>query len=313
MASRSKEQLSLLVVGSSGMDMTIYLERIPRAGETLIGGELLTCAGGKGANQAVAAARAGGVVQFVTRLGSDHSGDGILKGLKSDALLTDYIVRDSTTPTGTALIFVAENGENSIGVAPGANANLCAADVHAAASAFDRAAVLLLQLEIPLPTVVAAAGLAREKGVRVILNPAPAQILPVSLLRTISILTPNASEAEALTGIAVRTPDDAQRASADFRARGVETVVITLGAQGAYVSAADRAYLVPSFNVDAIDTVAAGDVFNGALAVGLAEGRVLQEAVRFANAAAAYSVTVAGAQPSAPQRGQIEAILNHAS
>jgi|TARA_B110000037_G_scaffold212998_2_gene266654 ribokinase len=292
------------------MDMTIYLERIPKVGETILGGEFLTCPGGKGANQAVAAARAGADLTFVGRLGADHHGDEIFEGFKADDIDTSFVVRDSKTPTGVGLIFVAETGENSIGVASGANAQLSPDDVVASAAAFETASVLLLQLEVPLETVVAAAELAREKNVRLILNPAPAQSLPDSLMRMVSILTPNETEAELLTGIAIKSVDDAERAASALRKRGVETIVLTLGDQGAFVSQADGCYLVPAFAVAAVDTVAAGDVFNGALAVALAEGSDLKDAVRFANAAAAHSVTVPGAQLSAPKRSEIEAVLN---
>lgn len=289
--------------------MTIYLERIPKIGETLLGGEFLTCPGGKGANQAVAAARAGGTVKFVARLGEDHHGDEILAGFEADRIDASFIVRDSSTPTGTALIFVSEAGENSIGVAPGANGQLSPSDVANAGSAFDGTGAMLLQLEVPLETVEAAAALAQQKGIRVILNPAPAQPLPDSLMQMVSILTPNETEAELLTGIPINNLDDAERASVALRARGVDTVVLTLGEQGAYVSRAEGSYLVKAFKVNAIDTVAAGDVFNGALALALCEGLELKAAVRFANAAAAHSVTIPGAQPSAPKRSEIEAIL----
>jgi ribokinase len=230
-------------------------------------------------------------------------------GFVKDGINVDHVTRDKTHPSGVALIFVAKDGENSIAVAGGANAKLSPADVKKAKAAFARASVLVMQLETPLETVQAAAALAAKAGVPVILNPAPAQPLPDKLLECISILTPNETEAELLTGIAVKDDATAAAAAARLRARGVQTVIITLGARGAYVATESGGQLVPGFKVKAMDTTAAGDVFNGALAVALAEGKPLDLAVRFANAAAAISVTQLGAQPSAPTRREIEKFL----
>jgi len=300
---------SILVVGSSNTDMIIRLDRIPRPGETILGGRFVTAAGGKGANQAVGAARAGGDVTFVARVGRDMFGDRALAGFEHDGIDVRYVARDRAAPSGVALIFVARDGENSIAVASGANGALSPADVRRASRAFSRAAVLVMQLETPLATVQAAADLAGRAGARVILNPAPARPLPGALLKRVSILTPNESEAGLLTGIAVTSDASAARAAARLRARGVGTVIVTLGARGALVADADGARLVPGFAVKAVDTTAAGDVFNGALAVALGEGRGMPEAVRFANAAAALSVTRLGAQMSAPRRREIDAFL----
>jgi ribokinase len=219
------------------------------------------------------------------------------------------VFRDAKQPSGVALIFVAKDGENSIAVASGANGALRPGDVRKARAAMRGARVLLMQLETPLDTVAAAAGLAQREGVRVILNPAPARTLPDSLLKNISLLTPNESEAEMLSGIKVGSDAAAARAARKLRRRGVETVILTLGARGAFVSSPEGEGLVPGFKVKAVDTTAAGDMFNGALAVSLGEGRPLWEAVRFANAAAALSVTRVGAQPSAPHRRDIDAFL----
>jgi ribokinase len=300
---------NILVVGSSNTDLIIRVPRIPRPGETVLGGEFSTAAGGKGANQAVAAARAGGLVTFVARLGVDGFGDRALANFESDGIDARFVFRDGDTPSGIALITVDERGENSISVASGANALLSAADVERAGPAFAAADVVLFQLETPLETVAAAAREAKRRGVPVVLNPAPARDLDDGLLRLVAVLTPNEQEAERLTRIAVRDERSARDAALRLRERGPGTVIVTLGERGVYALAAGFDGHVPAFKVDPVDTTAAGDVFNGALAVALAEKRPLPEALRFAQAAAAISVTRAGAQPSAPTRAEIEALL----
>jgi ribokinase len=287
----------ILVVGSSNTDMIIKLDRIPRPGETILGGEFATAAGGKGANQAVAATRAGGRVTFIARVGRDMFGDQAVAGFRQDRINVQYIVRDPAAPSGVALIFVARDGENSIAVAGGANARLTPADVKRAKAAIASARLVVLQLETPLNTVTAAAQLAAKVGAAVILNPAPARPLPDLLLKHVFILTPNEHEAEVLTGIKVKDEAAASKAAAGLRARG------------AFVADGERTLTVPGFKVKAVDTTAAWDVFNGTLAVALAEGQKLMEAVRFANAAAAISATRLGAQPSAPNRREIESFL----
>lgn len=299
----------IIVVGSSNTDMIIKLDRIPKPGETILGGEFVTAAGGKGANQAVGAARAGGQVTFIARVGEDMFGERAVAGFVQDGIDVRCVLRDKSAPSGVALIFVAKDGENSIAVAGGANARLSPADVRKAKSTFSDASILVMQLETPLPTVEAAARLGKWAGLRTILNPAPARELPGSLLKLISILTPNESEAELLTGIKVNNEATAAKAAAKLQRRGVPTVIVTLGAKGAYVAGKGVNQMVPGFKVKPVDTTAAGDVFNGALAVALAEGKPLAEAVRFANAAAAISVTRMGAQPSAPTRKEIERFL----
>ncbi len=299
----------LLVIGSSNTDMIVKVPQIPRPGETVLGGEFSTAPGGKGANQAVGAARAGGDVTLIARVGDDMFGAQAMEGFQRDGIHVEHIVRDDRNPSGVALIFVAAGGQNSIAVAPGANAKLSPADVHRAAGVFPVASAVILQLETPLKTVTHATELAVHHRVPVILNPAPAQTLPGTLLEHVAFLTPNESEASLLTGIEVRDETSAAKAAAKLRQRGVDTVIITLGAQGAFVAGAEVRKLVPGFKVKAVDTTAAGDVFNGALAVALGEGRPLLEAVRFANAAAAISVTRLGAQPSAPTRAEIERFL----
>lgn len=299
----------IVVVGSVNTDMIIRLERIPRPGETVIGGEFSSAAGGKGANQAVAAARAGAHVSLVARVGDDVFGRKALEGFLADGIDISQVREDREAPSGVALIFVDAEGENSIAVASGANARLTPDDVRAARETIAAADVLVTQLETPLDTVRAAVDLAVEHGVRVVLNPAPAQPLGRDLLRHVSVLTPNETEAELLTGIEISDDTAARSAAEQLHTVGVAAVLVTLGPRGAFVFDADQRELIPGFEVTAVDTTAAGDVFNGALAVALAEGTPLAEAVRFANAAAALAVTTVGAQPSAPPRDAIEGLL----
>jgi ribokinase len=300
---------SIVVVGSSNTDMIIRVSRIPRAGETLLGGEFFTAAGGKGANQAVGAARAGGKVALIARVGKDAFGDQAVAGLRRDGVDVGCVFRDKLAASGVALIFVAKDGENSIAVAGGANAMLSPADVKKAAGVIRSAALLVAQLETPLATVTAAVDVAVKAGVPIILNPAPARPLPNSLLKRISVLTPNETEAELLTGIRVTDAAAAAKACSKLRSRGVGTVILTLGSRGAFLADDNGQRLVPGFKVKTVDSTAAGDIFNGALSVALAEGRTVLDAVRFANAAAALSVTRRGAQPSAPTRADIEKFL----
>jgi ribokinase len=242
-------------------------------------------------------------------VGADAFGDRAINGLRRDGVDVACVFRDKRAASGVALIFVASDGENSIAVAGGANARLSPADVKKAAGVIRAAALLVAQLETPLATVIAAALAAVKAGVPVILNPAPARALPNRLLKLISILTPNETEAELLTGVKVTDAAAAARACAKLRSRGVRTVILTLGARGAYLADAGGEQLVPGFKVKAVDSTAAGDIFNGALSVALAERKTLRDAVRFANAAAALSVTRLGAQPSAPTRAEIERFL----
>ncbi len=299
----------IVVAGSSNTDMILQMDHIPQPGETILGGQFTMAAGGKGANQAVAAARAGGQVTFLARIGADMFGRQAVEGFRRDGIDVRYVLEDEQAPSGVALIFVAANGENSIGVASGANLCLSPADVQQAASAIQDASALVMQLETPLETVRAAARIAATKRVPVILNPAPAQPLDDALLALVTVLTPNESEAELLTGVPVADVAAAARAAEVLRSRGVAQVIITLGARGAWVASAAFQGLVPAFPVQPVDTTAAGDVFNGALAVAMSEQRPLEQAVRFACAAAALSVQKLGAQPSAPPRAEIERLL----
>jgi ribokinase len=300
----------VLVIGSSNTDLVIKVERLPRPGETILGGEFASAAGGKGANQAVAAARAGGAVTFIARVGRDTNGAQALSGFAAAGIDVTHVIRDPSRPSGVALIFVGQGGENSIAVASGANDRLSPANVRKAAAAFRRARVVLLQLETPLQTIEASMKLAAAAGARVVLNPAPARPLPDRLLERVYLLTPNESEAELLTGVTIDGEASAARAAGALLARGVQNVVITMGSRGAFVAAGDMRQLVAGFKVKAVDATGAGDVFNGALVVALAEGRPLLEAARFGGAAAAISVTRFGAQPSAPTRQEIQAVLD---
>jgi ribokinase len=304
--------MNIVVVGSSNTDMIIKVPRIPKPGETILGGTFSMAAGGKGANQAVAAARAGGKVTFVARVGKDMFGEQAIAGFQKDGIEVHYITQDKKAPSGVALIFVADDGENSIAVASGANNYLSAKEVRAAKSTIESASIVVTQLETPLETVQAVADMSARKKIPFILNPAPACQLPDELLSKVTIITPNETEAELLTKIKVTDEASAEKAALKLMAMGIETVIITLGAKGAYVKSGQMTGMVAGFKVKAVDSTAAGDVFNGALAVAIAEGKTMGAAILFANAAAALSVTKLGAQPSAPTRREIDRILKMA-
>jgi len=279
-------------------------ERLPVPGETIIGRQFLMVSGGKGANQAVAAARLGADVTLIARVGNDVFGQNALTGFRTEGISTEWITQDASTPSGVALILVDSTGENVIVVAPGANAQLSPEHVRQAQAAIQTASVLLLQLEVPVDTVLEAARTAHASGVRVILNPAPAQALPEELVRLADVITPNQTEAAILAGAQgeAKPPEAlAQR----LLAMGAGAVAMTLGAEGALLVTKEGAERVASPKVKAVDATAAGDAFNGALAVGLAEGLTLKEAAAFAVKAAAISVTRAGAQPSLPTRTEV--------
>jgi ribokinase len=300
---------NILVVGSSNTDMIIRVPRIPKPGETILGGAFSMASGGKGANQAVAAARAGGRVTFVARVGDDVFGERALTNFAIDGIDARFVFRTPDSASGIALINVDGRGENSISVASGANALLSVEDLDSANDAFVAADILLLQLESPMETVEAALRKARARGVPVVLNPAPARPLDDALMRLVSVLTPNEHEAEILTGIAVADERGAREAAGRLRERGPRAVLITLGERGVFASSEGFEGLAPAFKVNPVDTTAAGDVFNGALAVALAEGLSMADALRFAQAAAAISVTRPGAQPSAPTWAEIGTFL----
>lgn len=298
----------ILVIGSTNIDLIARVEHLPRPGETVGEACFMQSNGGKGANQAVAAARLGGDVAFVSCLGDDAGAAALRIQFADDGIDTSALLTAKETPTDTALIFVSHDGENCIAVAPGANRNLTPAAIDAAAERIAAADYLLLQLEIPVETVARAIETAHASGTRVVLNPAPAMPLDDDLLRKVYLITPNRTELETLTGIAVQTPQDASRAAAMLLDKGVENVVVTLGGDGALIRTRNEEMLVPAYRVEAVDTTAAGDVFNGALLVGLAEGQSLVEAVRFASRCASVSVTRMGAQTSIPRRSEIDAL-----
>lgn len=296
-------------MGSSNTDLVVETAALPAPGETVLGKDLLTAAGGKGANQAVAAARLGAQVTLVARLGADMFGDRALAGLKAEGIATDHVVRDPSRPTGAALIIVGGGGENLIAVGQGANAAFSEDDVEAAAETIAAADLLLLQLEVPMAAVRCAARLARRAGVGVVLDPAPAAPLDAEILELVSYLTPNESEARILTGVEVTDMASAGRAGEILCRRGAANVLVTLGSGGCLVYTAEGTWEVPARRVEAVDTTAAGDTFNGALACALAAGRPLERAVEEAGAAAALSVRRRGAQPSMPTREELERFL----
>jgi ribokinase len=296
---------SILVVGSSNTDMVIKANHLPSPGETILGGVFFMNAGGKGANQAVAAARLGGDVTFICKTGNDIFGQQALQLFKDEGINTSYMLSDPENPSGVALITVDKNAENCIVVASGANATLSAADLQNAKKIIEQAAIVLLQLEIPLTTVEYVAATASANENMVILNPAPACQLPESLFPHISVITPNQNEAELLSGIKVTDVTSAKLAAAAIRDKGVKNVIVTLGQDGAVVLSEGEYTHVPAHKVEAVDTTAAGDVFNGALAVALSENKNLVQATVFACKASAISVTRLGAQSSAPYRLEI--------
>jgi ribokinase len=297
----------ILVIGSSNTDMVIKTEKLPAPGETILGGKFLLTPGGKGANQAVAATRLGGKVTFVMKRGNDLFGNQTVGLMMREGIDTEYVIKDNDLPSGVALIIVDSKGENSIVVASGANSNLMPEDIPVELFNCKRYGILLLQLEIPISTVEYCAKEASKCGMKVILNPAPAQPLSDELLKCVDLVTPNENEAEALSGIAINDQRSAEQAAKIIQSRGVKNVIITLGHRGAYVLSPLFTGLVPGIKVDAVDTTGAGDVFNGALAVGLLEkGMDAKMAVDFANKAAAKSVMKMGAQASAPFRNELE-------
>lgn len=296
----------ILVVGSSNTDMVIKAAHLPRPGETILGGTFFMNPGGKGANQAVTIARLGGPVTFICKTGSDIFGHQSQQLFEEEGINISYIFSDSEYPSGVALITVDEKAENCIVVASGANANLMPSDLARVEEAIEQADLVLMQLEIPMETVCYVADLAWEKGKKVILNPAPAHPLSAELLRRLYLITPNETEAEMISGVKITDESSACEAARVLSGMGVQNVIITLGSKGALIYCDGKSEIVPAWKVEAVDTTAAGDVFNGALTVALSEGRDLKEAARFACKASAISVTRVGAQSSAPYRNEVD-------
>ncbi len=301
----------VIVVGSANVDFVVQTPHIPRPGETVLGHHFVMAMGGKGANQAVGAARLGADVIFVARVGRDIFGDQCIEAYHAEEINTEYVTYDDHEATGVALIAVAADGENSITVASGANMRLLPEHIAAAREAIARADVLVMQLEVPVETVLAAARIAREHGVRMVLNPAPARTLPDDLLRLVDVLTPNRIELAQLAGLSegqVRQLSEEQLGQV-LLGLGVKQGVITLGAQGALVADSAGVVHVPAFPITPLDTTAAGDAFNAGLAVALGRGGGLVGAARFASACGALAATKMGAQPSLPTEVAVEAFL----
>lgn len=300
---------NIVVVGSSNVDMIAKVKHLPKPGETVGQATFSQAFGGKGANQAVAAKRAGGQINFITCLGNDVLGQNMLQALTSEGINTDHVFIDQKNPTGIALILVDEQGENSIAVAPGANNTLTPALIDEARFVISGSDFVLLQMEIPLETVIYVLEFASSLGKKVLLNPAPAYELDEKLFKRLHILVMNEAEAETMTGIKVRTKNEAVLAADEVLKKGTEIAIITLGEKGVYYATKRERKWIEAYRVQAIDTTAAGDIFCGTLAAALHKNHKLTEALKFASAAAAISVTKMGAQPSAPTEQEIKAFL----
>lgn len=298
-------QKKILIVGSSNTDMVIKTQNFPAPGETILGGKFLMNAGGKGANQAVAAARLGGKVTFVGKIGDDVFGKQAIQHLEDEGINVDFVSVDPENPSGVALITVDRKGENSIVVASGSNGTLSPTDFDKAIAELNEAEFILMQLETPISTVEYIALLASQKLKKVVLNPAPATELSGELLQNLYLITPNETEAELLTGVKVTDEQSALRAATVLHNKGVEIVIITMGSAGAFLLANGKSEIIKAPKVEAVDTTAAGDTFNGALVVALSEGKTIQESIAFANEAASISVTRIGAQSSVPFRREL--------
>ncbi|WP_435235364.1 ribokinase [Psychromonas sp. PT13] len=300
----------LVVLGSVNADHVLQVPHFPRPGETLHGRSYRVIPGGKGANQAVAAARLGADVTFIACVGDDSFGINIRRAFAEDGINIDAVMVEPSTPTGIAMIQVADSGENSICISAEANACLTMSRLQPHHNLIANADMLLMQLETPLETITHAAEIAHASGTKVILNPAPAQALPDTLLKLVNIITPNETEAEQLTGVVVNGISSAKHAADLLHKKGIELVLITLGSEGVWVSENFSGQKIKGFQVKAIDTTAAGDTFNGALVTALLEEKSLDDAIVFAHAAAAITVTGIGAQTSIPYRIKVDEFLN---
>ena len=297
----------IIVVGSCNTDMVIRVDHLPEPGETIIGHDFITNQGGKGANQAVAVKRLGGETAFIARLGNDDFGAKSLRLLTEEGIDTSFVRLTDGVSTGVALIPVDDKGENSIIVSSGANALLSPLDIEEAEPLFEKASILLMQLETPVPTLISAARLAKQFGAKVVLNPAPypKEPLPIELLELVDIITPNETEAAGMSGVKVLDEESALKAICEIQGQGVGNVIITAGASGAYTSIDGQLVRIPSEKVEVVDTTAAGDTFCGALCVALSKGTDMVQAIRFANKAASLSVTRLGAWMSIPYEKEI--------
>jgi len=301
---------TIAVVGSSNMDLVVKSNRIPAIGETILGGVFIMAPGGKGANQAVAAAKLGAQVFFIAKLGEDIFGSQSLNNFKKEGVNTKYVLQTKEAPSGVALIMVDDDGNNLIVVAPGANQSLSPEDVKEAGTEIASSGALVAQLEVPIETIEFAAGLANKSNVPFILDPAPAQKLSPQLLKMVDVLTPNETEAQFLTGVEVKDRESAGVAAQKLLECGVKNVILTMGASGYLTVSNEGTEFVSARKVKAADSTAAGDAFTGSLAVGLAQGRTLSEAALFANNVAALSVTKMGAQPSMPTLQEVESFVS---
>ncbi len=296
----------IVVVGSTNTDMVVRSSHLPKPGETVLGGEFMMLPGGKGANQAVTIARLGGNVHFITKLGNDIFGAQSKINLETEGVLVDYVFYDDVQPSGVALISVDDKGENSIVVAPGANAHLGTDEINKAKSCILNAEIILMQLEIPIPTVESVIKMALDMGKKIILNPAPACHLSDAILNGLYLITPNHTEIEILTGVTITDEATCEMASQQLKTKGVQNVIITLGSKGAYVSSDKFTGMVHTNEYQVVDTTGAGDAFNGSLALALSQGMDMESAVRYANLVAGLSVTKLGAQASIPYPSELE-------
>lgn len=301
----------IVVVGSSNTDLIIKMNKLPKQGETVIGKDYVRSLGGKGANQAVAAARAGADVTFITKMGRDEFGHEALKSFKKEGIHTGNILIDEVSLSGLAMVWVDKEGENSIVVASGANANLTSEEIIEKKSVIESADILIVQLEIPLETVKTAVEIAHQNKVVIILNPAPAKELPDELLQMVDIITPNIHELEMLSHTTIKDCEDIEQAVSKLHSKGIKNIIVTYGDKGSYISNGEGFTHIPPFNVKAVDTTAAGDILNGAFAAALLENKPMEEALLFANAAAAISVTRMGAQVSAPYKKHVMEFLKN--
>jgi ribokinase len=303
----TKSPKKIIVIGSCNTDMVIRTQKMPQPGETVLGGEFMINQGGKGANQAVAVAKLGGNTMFVGKVGNDIFGNRTVELLSKVGIDTSQVTVSTDKPSGVALINVDASGENAIAVASGANGALSCADIDAIESEIADAALIIMQLEIPIDTVEHAATIAKKHGVLVVLNPAPAPTtpLPPTLLSNVDIIIPNKTEAEKISGVEITDDASAEDAIKVIHGMGVTTVIFTLGSKGALLNVDGNSTLIPSYKVKAVDTTAAGDTFCGALCVAISEGKTLLDAVKFANRAASVTITRMGAQQSIPFRDEL--------